>query len=135
MNVSSYLINGGKNTVPLAQNIDIPVIAGAIAKTDRNKQVLDKLQVERERGITVKAQTASLLYTHQGQTYLLNLIDTPVSSAPSVIYVVCQALQYYMFYVTYFICFIIHICEGVGKTIAICNSWFLLYFYLVFIPS
>ena len=53
--------------------------AGAIAKTERNKQVLDKLQVERERGITVKAQTASLFYQHEGQTYLLNLIDTPVS--------------------------------------------------------
>ncbi|KAG9347208.1 hypothetical protein JZ751_006136 [Albula glossodonta] len=52
-------------------------ITGAIAKTERNKQVLDKLQVERERGITVKAQTASLFYSHQGNTYLLNLIDTP----------------------------------------------------------
>ncbi|XP_033891414.1 translation factor Guf1, mitochondrial [Acipenser ruthenus] len=52
-------------------------ITGAIATTERNKQVLDKLQVERERGITVKAQTASLFYTHEGQTYLLNLIDTP----------------------------------------------------------
>lgn len=52
--------------------------AGAIAKTASNKQVLDKLQVERERGITVKAQTASLFYQHDGQTYLLNLIDTPV---------------------------------------------------------
>ncbi|XP_026991234.1 translation factor Guf1, mitochondrial isoform X2 [Tachysurus fulvidraco] len=52
-------------------------MTGAIAKTDRNKQVLDKLQVERERGITVKAQTASLFYKHEGQTYLLNLIDTP----------------------------------------------------------
>ncbi|XP_036423725.1 translation factor Guf1, mitochondrial [Colossoma macropomum] len=52
-------------------------MTGAIAKTERNKQVLDKLQVERERGITVKAQTASLFYQHEGQTYLLNLIDTP----------------------------------------------------------
>ncbi|ROL41122.1 Translation factor GUF1, mitochondrial [Anabarilius grahami] len=52
-------------------------ITGAIAKTASNKQVLDKLQVERERGITVKAQTASLFYQHDGQTYLLNLIDTP----------------------------------------------------------
>ncbi|XP_077434642.1 translation factor Guf1, mitochondrial isoform X2 [Vanacampus margaritifer] len=52
-------------------------MTGAIAKTDKNKQVLDKLQVERERGITVKAQTASLFYTHQGQQHLLNLIDTP----------------------------------------------------------
>nr|XP_029518062.1 translation factor GUF1, mitochondrial isoform X2 [Oncorhynchus nerka] len=52
-------------------------LTGAIATTDKNKQVLDKLQVERERGITVKAQTASLFYKYQGQTYLLNLIDTP----------------------------------------------------------
>ncbi|XP_061541945.1 uncharacterized protein guf1 isoform X5 [Phycodurus eques] len=52
-------------------------MTGAIAKTDKNKQVLDKLQVERERGITVKAQTASLFYTHRGQRHLLNLIDTP----------------------------------------------------------
>lgn len=55
-------------------------VTGAIAKTEKNKQVLDKLQVERERGITVKAQTASLFYNHQGQKYLLNLIDTPVST-------------------------------------------------------
>lgn len=33
--------------------------------------------VERERGITVKAQTASVLYSHNGEEYLLNLIDTP----------------------------------------------------------
>ncbi|XP_069712205.1 translation factor GUF1, mitochondrial isoform X3 [Phaenicophaeus curvirostris] len=52
-------------------------ITGTIAKTDRNKQVLDKLQVERERGITVKAQSASLFYNHDGVNYLLNLIDTP----------------------------------------------------------
>uniref|UniRef100_A0A8C6KE33 GTP binding elongation factor GUF1 n=1 Tax=Nothobranchius furzeri TaxID=105023 RepID=A0A8C6KE33_NOTFU len=52
-------------------------MTGAIAKTEKNKQVLDKLQVERERGITVKAQTASLFYHHKGQQYLLNLIDTP----------------------------------------------------------
>jgi len=42
-----------------------------------NKQVLDKLKVERERGITVKAQTVSMFYSHKGQKYLLNLIDTP----------------------------------------------------------
>ncbi|XP_066488265.1 translation factor GUF1, mitochondrial [Tiliqua scincoides] len=52
-------------------------ITGAIDKTNHNKQVLDKLQVERERGITVKAQTASLFYSHKGTNYLLNLIDTP----------------------------------------------------------
>nr|XP_033802118.1 translation factor GUF1, mitochondrial isoform X2 [Geotrypetes seraphini] len=52
-------------------------LTGAIQKTKLNKQVLDKLQVERERGITVKAQTASLFYPSEGKTYLLNLIDTP----------------------------------------------------------
>ena len=55
------------------------VLAGTISRDSDNKQVLDKLQVERERGITVKAQTASLFYNHEGETYLLNLIDTPVS--------------------------------------------------------
>ena len=42
-----------------------------------NKQILDKLDVERERGITVKAQTCSMLYQHNGTDYLLHLIDTP----------------------------------------------------------
>lgn len=46
-------------------------------RTGQNEQFLDKLQVEKERGITVKAQTASMIYTYQGETYLLNLIDTP----------------------------------------------------------
>ncbi|XP_076347896.1 translation factor GUF1 homolog, mitochondrial-like isoform X1 [Tachypleus tridentatus] len=50
---------------------------GTISKNDQNKQVLDKLPVERERGITVKAQSASLFYEYEGNTYLLNLIDTP----------------------------------------------------------
>ena len=50
---------------------------GAIAPGAR--QYLDKLQVEVERGITVKAQTVSLVYRHprDNQSYLLNLIDTP----------------------------------------------------------
>lgn len=43
-----------------------------------NAQFLDKLKVERERGITVKAQTVSIIHTHtDGQRYLINLIDTP----------------------------------------------------------
>ncbi|KAK5061093.1 Translation factor guf1 mitochondrial [Exophiala bonariae] len=42
-----------------------------------NKQVLDKLDVERERGITVKAQTCSMIYNYKGQGYLLHLVDTP----------------------------------------------------------
>nr|XP_019009479.1 GTP-binding protein LepA [Kwoniella pini CBS 10737]OCF48260.1 GTP-binding protein LepA [Kwoniella pini CBS 10737] len=43
-----------------------------------NPQFLDKLKVERERGITVKAQTVSIIHEHtDGQKYLINLIDTP----------------------------------------------------------
>jgi len=42
-----------------------------------NKQFLDKLDVERERGITVKAQTCSMIYNHKGEDYLLHLVDTP----------------------------------------------------------
>ncbi|KIP06030.1 hypothetical protein PHLGIDRAFT_128505 [Phlebiopsis gigantea 11061_1 CR5-6] len=54
-------------------------LTGTIQKKEKgmNKQVLDKLKVERERGITVKAQTASMIHPHSGRSYLLNLIDTP----------------------------------------------------------
>jgi len=48
-----------------------------VIKAGENKQVLDKLEVERERGITVKAQTCSMLYNHEGEDYLLHLVDTP----------------------------------------------------------
>lgn len=48
-----------------------------ISSRKKQEQFLDKLQVERERGITVKAQTASIFYEYKGQIYLLNLIDTP----------------------------------------------------------
>lgn len=52
-------------------------LTGTISDRHKNEQVLDTLKVERERGITVKAQTASLFYELKGVTYLLNLIDTP----------------------------------------------------------
>jgi elongation factor 4 len=42
-----------------------------------NKQILDRLDVERERGITVKAQTCTMIYQHKGADYLLHLVDTP----------------------------------------------------------
>src|SRR5579872_7135609 len=52
-------------------------ITGTITERQKKEQFLDKLQVEKERGITVKAQTASMFYEHEGVMYLLNLIDTP----------------------------------------------------------
>lgn len=50
---------------------------GTISSKVKHEQFLDKLQVEKERGITVKAQSASMFYTFEGTEYLLNLIDTP----------------------------------------------------------
>lgn len=52
-------------------------VSGTITERQKKEQFLDKLQVERERGITVKAQTASMFYEYKGVKYLLNLIDTP----------------------------------------------------------
>lgn len=51
-------------------------LTGTIQKGGQ-KQFLDKLQVEQERGITVKAQTCSMLYNYNGEDYLLHLVDTP----------------------------------------------------------
>jgi len=51
---------------------------GALAERDMTEQVLDSMDIERERGITIKAQTVRLEYKAQdGETYILNLMDTP----------------------------------------------------------
>jgi GTP-binding protein LepA len=51
---------------------------GGLAKREMSDQVLDSMELERERGITIKAQTAALEYeARDGRRYLLNLIDTP----------------------------------------------------------
>ncbi|MCL5436331.1 MAG: translation elongation factor 4 [Candidatus Dependentiae bacterium] len=52
-------------------------VTGTLSSREKHEQFLDQLQVERERGITVKAQTASMFYELDGTMYLLNLIDTP----------------------------------------------------------
>ncbi len=51
---------------------------GGLSSREMESQVLDSMALERERGITIKAQTAALTYkARDGQTYELNLIDTP----------------------------------------------------------
>ena len=51
---------------------------GGLSEREMEAQVLDSMDIEKERGITIKAQTASLSYkAKDGITYNLNLIDTP----------------------------------------------------------
>ncbi|WP_333584268.1 GTP-binding protein, partial [Rivihabitans pingtungensis] len=51
---------------------------GGLSDREMDAQVLDSMDIERERGITIKAQTAALRYkARDGQVYNLNLIDTP----------------------------------------------------------
>ncbi|HSR01895.1 MAG TPA: translation elongation factor 4 [Methylophilaceae bacterium] len=53
-------------------------LCGGLQDREMEAQVLDSMDIERERGITIKAQTATLEYkADDGQTYYLNLIDTP----------------------------------------------------------
>jgi GTP-binding protein LepA len=67
-------IDHGKST--LADRII--QLCGGLADREMEAQVLDSMELERERGITIKAQTAALRYTAaNGQRYQLNLIDTP----------------------------------------------------------
>ena len=51
---------------------------GGLTDREMKEQVLDSMELERERGITIKAQTVRLSYkSNDGKTYILNIMDTP----------------------------------------------------------
>lgn len=66
-------IDHGKST--LADQLLLQ--SGTITEREFHSQILDDLEIEKERGITVKARSVTINYKHEGQTYELNLIDTP----------------------------------------------------------
>ncbi len=66
-------IDHGKST--LADQLLLQ--SGTITEREFRSQILDDLEIERDRGITVKARSVTINYEYKGDTYELNLIDTP----------------------------------------------------------
>ena len=66
-------IDHGKSTIADR----ILEVTGAITERERQEQLLDSMELERERGITIKLNTVQLNYNYKGEDYVLHLIDTP----------------------------------------------------------
>ena len=52
-------------------------VTGSVTERERQDQLLDSMDLERERGITIKSHAIQMEYPYEGETYVLNLIDTP----------------------------------------------------------
>ncbi len=52
-------------------------LTGSVTDREKQDQLLDSMDLERERGITIKSHAIQMEYTYQGEDYILNLIDTP----------------------------------------------------------
>ena len=50
---------------------------GTVTDREKQNQLLDSMDIERERGITIKSKAIQMNYTYKGEKYVLNLIDTP----------------------------------------------------------
>ena len=52
-------------------------LAGAVSEREKQDQLLDNMELERERGITIKLNAVQLKYNYKGEDFILHLIDTP----------------------------------------------------------